>query len=153
MRDDYEFDDDEPYVVIERQSAGIGSFLVGAAIGAGIALLFAPKSGVETRREIKRSANRVKRAAQDAAIQAQEEATRQAAAAEREANQKLGAQPQQFAAAPAQAAAPTPSLTNWTGGFQSAQSFQNAQNGKQTMTPAQAAQADMAKQFAASKGH
>ncbi|NUO63939.1 MAG: YtxH domain-containing protein, partial [Gemmatimonadaceae bacterium] len=42
--DDYEFDDDEPYVVIERQSAGIGSFLVGAAIGAGLALLFAPKS-------------------------------------------------------------------------------------------------------------
>ena len=37
MRDDYEFDDDDAFVVIERQSPGIGSFLIGAAIGAGVA--------------------------------------------------------------------------------------------------------------------
>ena len=43
------FDDDEPYVVIERQQgSGIGSFLLGAAIGAGIALLLAPRSGAST---------------------------------------------------------------------------------------------------------
>jgi hypothetical protein len=45
----YEFDDDdEPYVVIEKHSPGVGSFLVGVMIGAGIALLVAPRSGGET---------------------------------------------------------------------------------------------------------
>ena len=39
-------DDDEPYVVIEK-SGGMGSFFLGLAIGAGLALLFAPKSGRE----------------------------------------------------------------------------------------------------------
>ena len=43
--DEYEwYDDDEPYVrepyvIIERREPGIGSFLVGAALGAGLALL------------------------------------------------------------------------------------------------------------------
>ena len=50
----YDFDDDERYVVIENHSAGVGSFLVGLAVGAGIALLFAPRSGQATRRDIKR---------------------------------------------------------------------------------------------------
>ena len=63
---DYEFDDDEPFVVIERESAGIGSFLLGAAIGAGIALLMAPQSGEETRQRLTRGVRRVKWAAQDA---------------------------------------------------------------------------------------
>lgn len=63
---DYEFDDDQPFVVIERDAPGIGSFLLGAAIGAGIALIMAPQSGELTRREITRGARRVKRAAQDA---------------------------------------------------------------------------------------
>ena len=62
----YEFDDDEPYVVIEKQTGGVGAFLVGAAIGAGIALLFAPRSGVETRLELQRSARRVRDRAEDA---------------------------------------------------------------------------------------
>jgi gas vesicle protein len=44
--------DDTPYVVIEQQSSGIGSFLLGIAIGAGAALLFAPQSGPEIRRVI-----------------------------------------------------------------------------------------------------
>ena len=70
MRDDYEFDDDDAFVVIERQSPGIGSFLIGAAIGAGVALLFAPRSGEETRREIQRGARRVRTAAQDVASEA-----------------------------------------------------------------------------------
>jgi hypothetical protein len=52
--DDVEdFDEDEGhYVVIERGGggAGIGTFLLGAAIGAGIALLFAPQSGAGVRR-------------------------------------------------------------------------------------------------------
>ena len=59
-------DEDAPYVVIEKRSGSVSSFLLGAAIGAGFALLFAPQSGVETRRGITRRARRVKVAAQDA---------------------------------------------------------------------------------------
>ena len=69
--DEYEwYDDDEPYVrepyvIIERREPGIGSFLVGIALGAGVALLLAPQSGEETRREIARRARRAQDAAQD----------------------------------------------------------------------------------------
>ena len=63
----YDFDDDERYVVIENHSAGVGPFLIGLAVGAGIALLFAPRSGEATRRDIKRRAMRVRRAAEKAA--------------------------------------------------------------------------------------
>lgn len=58
-------DDDEPYVVIEKHSSGLGSFFFGLAVGAGLALLFAPQSGDETRRSIARGARRVRRAAGD----------------------------------------------------------------------------------------
>ena len=50
--------DDEPYIVIEKHSGGTGSLLLGIAIGAGIALLFAPQSGDETRADIKRRARK-----------------------------------------------------------------------------------------------
>jgi len=60
----YQFDDDEPYVVIERRSADLMPFLVGLALGAGAALLLAPRSGADTRRDIKRRAMRVRRAAE-----------------------------------------------------------------------------------------
>jgi gas vesicle protein len=52
---------EEPYVVIEKHSGGVSDFLLGALIGAGVALLFAPRSGRETRADIGRRA----RAAQD----------------------------------------------------------------------------------------
>src|SRR3954470_6066188 len=62
----YDFDN-EPYVVIEKhESAGIAPFLVGLALGAGVALLFAPRSGRATRRDIKRRAMRVRNAATQA---------------------------------------------------------------------------------------
>ncbi len=48
---DYDFDG-EPFVVIERDDPGIGTFLLGVAIGAGIAVLFAPRAGTDTRRLI-----------------------------------------------------------------------------------------------------
>ena len=48
--------DDEPYVIIEKNSGGLGSFLVGLAVGAGVALLLAPQSGEETRRGLQRRA-------------------------------------------------------------------------------------------------
>ena len=65
----YDYDDDQPYVVIERRSdgGGVGSFLLGIALGAGVALLLAPRSGEETRRDIKRRARRVRRAAENVA--------------------------------------------------------------------------------------
>ena len=63
MSRDYEFDDDEPFVVIEKQSGTLSSFFIGAAIGAGLALLFAPQSGVQTRRGLQRRARRAQRAA------------------------------------------------------------------------------------------
>lgn len=38
-----------------------GAFLLGSLIGAGIALLYAPKSGRETRRDISKAARKIKR--------------------------------------------------------------------------------------------
>ena len=64
MRDDYEFDD-EPYVVIEKKQGSVGSFLLGAAIGAGVAILLAPRSGEETRQEIAFAAQRARDRATD----------------------------------------------------------------------------------------
>lgn len=63
----YEFEDDEPYVVIEKQEGSVGSFLLGVAIGAGVALLMAPQSGAETRRGIGRQAGRAKQRASELA--------------------------------------------------------------------------------------
>src|SRR3954469_11968263 len=62
MSRDYEFDDDEPFVVIEKQSGTLSSFFVGIAIGAGLALLFAPQSGVQTRGGLQSRARRAQRA-------------------------------------------------------------------------------------------
>lgn len=65
---DWNYDDEAdyaaPYVIVERNEAGIGTFLIGLAIGAGAALLLAPQSGRETRREIARRARRAQDAAQ-----------------------------------------------------------------------------------------
>ena len=64
------YDDDEPYygepyVIVEKREMGIGPFLLGLALGAGAALLFAPQTGEETRRGIARRARRAQEAAQD----------------------------------------------------------------------------------------
>ncbi len=67
MSRSYDFDDDEPYVIIEKQSGTLSSFFVGLAIGAGVALLFAPQSGAQTRRGLKRRARRAQRAARQVA--------------------------------------------------------------------------------------
>jgi gas vesicle protein len=69
MDDEYEWYDDEPYagpyVVVERHEAGVGSFIVGLALGVGVALLLAPQSGEETRRGLARRARRAQEAAQE----------------------------------------------------------------------------------------
>jgi gas vesicle protein len=65
------YDDDEPYalrepyVIIEKRGPGVGSLLAALALGAGVALLLAPQSGEETRKEIARRARRAQDAAQD----------------------------------------------------------------------------------------
>ena len=45
----------------DETRAVAGAFLLGGLIGAGIALLYAPKSGRETRKDISKAAKRVKR--------------------------------------------------------------------------------------------
>lgn len=65
--DDYEDDEPEgPYVIVEQRSGGLGSFFLGLAVGAGIALLFAPQSGQATRRDIMRRGRRARARAEDA---------------------------------------------------------------------------------------
>lgn len=65
----------EPAIVVERRSGGgFGLFLVGVAVGAGLALLYAPRSGAETRAELRRGARRLKRRARILAEDAQERA-------------------------------------------------------------------------------
>lgn len=51
------------------------SFLLGGMVGAGLALLLAPQSGVETRRKIREFADEVKDKATDYADQAKDTAT------------------------------------------------------------------------------
>jgi gas vesicle protein len=63
--------DRQPFVVIERDEPGIGTLLLGVAIGAGLAMLFAPRSGADTRRMIgggaRRAGDRVKGVASEIA--------------------------------------------------------------------------------------
>jgi gas vesicle protein len=64
-RDEY---DDERVVVVEQGGAsGVGMLLLGLAIGAGAALLFAPASGEETRDRLQREARRAGRKIKDMA--------------------------------------------------------------------------------------
>lgn len=56
---------DEPYVVIEKTESGIGTFLLGALAGAAVALLFAPRTGADTRAELTRAARRAQEGARD----------------------------------------------------------------------------------------
>lgn len=57
--------DDVPYIVIERRSGGAGPFLWGALLGAGAALLLAPRSGEQTQEEIRERMRRIRSAAED----------------------------------------------------------------------------------------
>lgn len=55
-----------PYIVIERESGGgqLGSFVLGALVGAGLAFLFAPQSGAETQEEIRERARKLREGAE-----------------------------------------------------------------------------------------
>lgn len=54
-----------PYIVIERRGGGAGSFIVGALAGAAVALLFAPRTGEETRAELRENVQRLRDRAED----------------------------------------------------------------------------------------
>lgn len=59
-------DDDESRIIyMERDSGSIKALLLGALIGAGLALLYAPQSGEETRRGIKRRIRKVRALAEE----------------------------------------------------------------------------------------
>jgi gas vesicle protein len=74
--------DDVPYIVIEREGGGgLGSFILGALVGAGLALLFAPQSGEDTQDEIKARAVKLKDVAQDRVRDAQSSLENRLAAA------------------------------------------------------------------------
>ena len=68
--------DDLPYIVIERRSGGLTPFLWGALLGAGAALLLAPRSGEETQEEIRQRALRIRTAAEDRVTTARDAVTR-----------------------------------------------------------------------------
>jgi gas vesicle protein len=54
-------------IIIEQQSgSGLGWLAFGAAVGAGVALLLAPASGEETRKELRRRARELQLSAADA---------------------------------------------------------------------------------------
>ncbi len=63
---------DQPVVIVERSEGGLGGFLLGLAVGAGIALLWAPKTGEETRRQLKNTGRRLQAAASEKAEDLQE---------------------------------------------------------------------------------
>jgi gas vesicle protein len=65
--------DEVPYIVIERGNGQIGSFVLGALLGAGLALLFAPKTGAETQEDLKAQARRLKSAAEGRVREAQKQ--------------------------------------------------------------------------------
>lgn len=68
--------DDLPYIVIERHSGGMGAFVWGALIGAGAALLLAPRSGAETQDEIRRRVTRIRNEAEGRVNGARDTVTR-----------------------------------------------------------------------------
>jgi gas vesicle protein len=62
----YDDDDDEQVIYVEREGgSSIKALLLGAVIGAGVALLFAPQSGEETRRGLKRRLRKIRAMAEE----------------------------------------------------------------------------------------
>lgn len=57
--------DDVPYIVIERSGSGMAPFVWGALMGAAAALLFAPKTGAETQRDLKERATKLRELAEE----------------------------------------------------------------------------------------
>jgi len=74
--DDVAREHEGPDVIIESDGgAGVKWFLIGALVGAGVALLYAPQSGERTRREIARRAKRARRDVEDKFEEVRDEVT------------------------------------------------------------------------------
>ncbi|MEZ4415217.1 MAG: YtxH domain-containing protein [Gemmatimonadota bacterium] len=56
---------ESPYIIVEKGGSGFGSFVLGALLGAGVALLLAPRSGEETQAELKAQARKWKGIAEE----------------------------------------------------------------------------------------
>lgn len=63
--------EDGPVVIVE-EGGGLGTFVWGLLMGAGLALLFAPQSGEETRRMLRQRGRRLWSAAEEKAAELQE---------------------------------------------------------------------------------
>ena len=71
-----DWNDDEQIIFVEEaDSSGLSAFLLGAAIGAGLALIFAPQTGAETRESIKRGAEKATEATKRAGVKMGEKVT------------------------------------------------------------------------------
>jgi gas vesicle protein len=90
--------DDLPYIVIERRTGGLGAFVYGALIGAGLALLYAPRAGRETRAELRSGALRVRDRAEDVVRQVQDTVTGTIDDVREEVNDRLDAAREAFEA-------------------------------------------------------
>ncbi|MGH7540814.1 MAG: YtxH domain-containing protein [Gemmatimonadota bacterium] len=55
----------QPTIIVEKSGSGLGAFVMGALVGAATALLFAPKSGEETQRELREGARKLRRGAEE----------------------------------------------------------------------------------------
>ena len=62
-------------IVEESDSSGLSTFLLGAAIGAGLALIFAPQTGAETRKTLQRGAQKASDATKRAGVKVGEKVT------------------------------------------------------------------------------
>ena len=60
-------DRDTPYIIVERGNggSGLGAFVIGALLGAGAALLLAPRTGEETQAELKAQAQKLRQLAEE----------------------------------------------------------------------------------------
>ena len=60
-------DDDRDIVVVREEGSDFLSFLVGAAVGAGLALFFTPYTGEEMQRRLRRRVHDIRELAEDKA--------------------------------------------------------------------------------------
>lgn len=81
--------DDAPYIVLERREGGVGGFLLGALIGAGVALLFAPRAGTETREELRAGVTRLRERAEDTVRNLQDSVTDTVGSVRSEVNERI----------------------------------------------------------------
>ena len=58
---------DHPVVIVERSEGGLAGFLLGVVAGAAVGFLFAPKTGEETRQQLKNTGRRIRAAAAERA--------------------------------------------------------------------------------------